>query len=117
MLGLEALGELMFAAGARAIYPGVHGYPTPVTSHEELLRITRADIRADQIHPVATHLFGTCRLSDDPKRGVIDKNFESHHVKGLYVADGSVFPSNTGVNPQLAIMALAGVAARHIAGP
>lgn len=117
MLALEVLGELMFAAGARCIYPGVQGHPTPVSSQEELLKITRADIRAEQIHPVATHLFGTCRLSDDPKRGVINKNFESHHVKGLYVADGSVFPSNTGVNPQLGIMALAGVAARRIAAP
>ena len=114
MRGLEVLGELLFAAGARAVYPGVQDRPSPVHSLEELKAITQSEIRPDQIQPVATHLFGTCRLSDDPKRGVVNSQFESHHVKGLYVADGSIFPSNTGVNPQLAIMALAGVAARQI---
>ncbi len=113
--GIRLLGQLMFAGGAREVYPGIVGRPDVVRSVEELNEVTSASFRGEAIHPVATHLFGTCRLSADPGRGVVNQNFESHHVKGLYVADGSVFPSNTGVNPQLAIMALAGVAAQRIA--
>ncbi len=113
--GIRYTGELLFAGGAREVYPGIVGRSDVVRSVEELHEVTRDPVRGVQIHPVATHLFGTCRLSADPKRGVIDQNFESHHIKGLYVADGSVFPSNTGVNPQLAIMALAGVAAKRVA--
>jgi choline dehydrogenase-like flavoprotein len=114
LLGIQKTGELFFGAGARAVYPGIRGRPSPVRSVEELYAITQEPVRATKIHPVATHLFGTARLSDDPRRGVINANFESHHVKGLFVADASVFPSNTGVNPQIAIMALAGVAAKAV---
>lgn len=115
LLGIRLTGELMFAAGARVVYPDIAGRTEAVHSVEELHAVTRDPIPGTHMHPVATHLFGTCRLSADPARGVINDKFESHHVKGLYVADGSVFPSNTGVNPQLAIMALAGVAAKRVA--
>ncbi len=113
-LGIRVLGELMFAAGAREVYPGIIGRAPIVRSVDELREVTQEPIRAAQIHPVATHLFGTCRISDDPRRGVINSRFESHRIKGLFVADASVFPTNIGVNPQLPIMAMAGVAARRV---
>jgi choline dehydrogenase-like flavoprotein len=115
LMGVRVTGEMMFAGGAREVYPGIEGRAEKVFSTEELRAVTEAPIRPTDIHPVATHLFGTCRMSADPMQGVIDSNFESHTTKGLFVADGSVFPTNTGVNPQLAIMALAGVAARRVA--
>jgi choline dehydrogenase-like flavoprotein len=115
ILGVRVTGEMMFAAGAREVCPGIRGLPSVARSVEELYNITSHQIKGDQIGPVATHLFGTCRSSEDPRRGVINSRFESHTVKGLYVTDASVFPSNTGVNPQLAIMGLAAVAARSIA--
>jgi choline dehydrogenase-like flavoprotein len=39
-----------------------------------------------------------------------------HGTESLYVVDASVFPSNIGVNPQLAIMTLARHAAHGILG-
>ena len=114
-MGIQILGKMMFAAGAREVYPGIVGRPSAVRSVDELHEVTREPIDASQIHPVATHLFGTCRISDDPRRGVVNSRFESHRTKGLFVADGSVFPTNIGVNPQLAIMAMAGVAAKRVA--
>ena len=49
--------------------------------------------------------------------GAIDRALERLREQGrLYVADSSVFPSNTGVNPQVAIMAIATLCGRHIAG-
>jgi len=50
----------------------------------------------------------------DPARGVLDAELEAHDAQMLFVADGSVFPSSLGVNPQLTIMALARRAARHV---
>jgi choline dehydrogenase-like flavoprotein len=38
---------------------------------------------------------------------VVGPDFQHHHVRGLFVADSSVFPGNLGVNPQLPIMVLA----------
>ena len=63
-----------------------------------------------------THLFGTARLGSDPARSVVRPDFRHHHVPGLYVADSSVFPSNLGVNPQIAIMALAQLCAERLLG-
>ncbi len=55
----------------------------------------------------SAHQMGTCRLAADPARGVIGDDHQVFGVKGLYVADGSTFPTASGVNPMLTILALA----------
>ncbi len=51
------------------------------------------------------HQCGTCRFGSDPKTAVLDLDCRTHDVDNLYVVDGSFFPSNSGVNPTLTIMA------------
>lgn len=51
------------------------------------------------------HQCGTCRFGTDPKTSVLDINCRTHDVDNLYVVDGGFFPSNSGVNPTLTIMA------------
>jgi len=51
------------------------------------------------------HQCGTCRFGWEPKTSVLDLNCRTHDVENLYVVDGSFFPSNSGVNPTLTIMA------------
>lgn len=51
------------------------------------------------------HQCGTCRFGTDPQTSVLDLNCRTHDVNNLYVVDGSFFPSNSGVNPTLTIMA------------
>ena len=46
-------------------------------------------------------------MGEDTNSGVVDRNFEIFNYPGLYVIDGSVVPSNLGVNPSLTITALA----------
>ena len=53
------------------------------------------------------HILGTTRMSQDPKRGVVDPSCQVHGVAGLYVAGGSVFPTSGHTNPTLMILALA----------
>ena len=62
-----------------------------------------------------THLFGGCRAGKDAATSVVDPSLKVHGVDGLYVMDASVFPSNTGVNPQHSIMSVASVAAARLA--
>jgi choline dehydrogenase-like flavoprotein len=63
---------------------------------------------------ISTHTQGGCRMGDDPARSAVDRNGESHEVKGLFVGDGSLVPRTLSVNPSLTIMALATRLAEHL---
>jgi len=60
------------------------------------------------------HQLGTLRMSNDPRRGVVDANCRVHGVENLYVAGGGVFPSGGYANPTLTIVALALRLADHL---
>ena len=63
----------------------------------------------------ATHVFGTCRMGQDPRTSVVDRDCRSHRWRNLFVVDGSVFPSSGGgESPSLTIEALAIRAGAHI---
>ncbi len=53
------------------------------------------------------HTSGTTRMSDDPKRGVVNSRSQVHGVAGLYIAGASVFPTSGHANPTLMIASLA----------
>jgi choline dehydrogenase-like flavoprotein len=63
---------------------------------------------------ISTHVQGSCRMGDDPMRSVVDRNCESHEVKGLFVGDASLVPRTLSVNPSLTVMALATRLAEHL---
>ena len=105
----------MFAAGAREVVCAVHGWPRRLgPGQSSLIDEVGSDAAA---FPLAiSHLFGTTRMSPRPDAGVVGPDFRVHGTENLYVVDSSVFPTNLGVNPQLAIMALARIAAGRIIG-
>jgi len=51
------------------------------------------------------HQAGTCRMGNDPKTSVVNKNCQVHDVDNLFVIDASVHVTNGGFNPVLTIMA------------
>lgn len=57
--------------------------------------------------PVTAHVLGGCCLGESQEHGVVDASHEVFGHSGLYVCDGSVIPSNLGVNPSLTIAAMA----------
>jgi choline dehydrogenase-like flavoprotein len=61
------------------------------------------------------HTNGTCRAGSSRKNSVIDQNFESHDVKGLFVADASSYPRAISSNSGLAAALMGAFAARRIA--
>ncbi|EPE03522.1 long chain fatty acid oxidase [Ophiostoma piceae UAMH 11346] len=64
----------------------------------------------------SAHQMGTCRMGDDKgQASVVDPRGRVWGTRGLYVADASVFPSASGVNPMVTVMALADHIARGIA--
>lgn len=55
----------------------------------------------------SSHHMGTTRMSNNPKRGVVDGNCQVHGLNNLYIASSSVFPTVGHANPTLTIAALA----------
>ncbi len=62
----------------------------------------------------AAHHSGTCRISTEPSRGVVDNNLRVHGARQIYVCDGSVLPSTGCTNTGLAIGALAHRLVEHL---
>jgi choline dehydrogenase-like flavoprotein len=114
-VAIRRLTEMMFAAGAREVYPGVHGLPDRIGSFDEIEPI--CDLPADprRLHVIAAHLFGTARMGSDPRASVVGPDLQAHDLPGLYVFDSSVFPGNIGVNPQHTICAVSWLAAERLA--
>ena len=57
--------------------------------------------------PSSRHVMGTLRMGADPATSVVDPQGRFHDVDNLYACDGSVFPTSSGYNPTLTIMAMA----------
>ena len=58
---------------------------------------------------------GTAGMDASPRRGVVGTDGAVHGAAGLYVADGSLFPSSIGVNPMMTIIAMASRVSRQLA--
>jgi choline dehydrogenase-like flavoprotein len=71
--------------------------------------------RVYQTGLLSTHVQGGCRMGSDPSRSVVDAHGECHHVRRLFVGDGSVVPRTLSVNPSLTIMSLASRLAEYLA--
>ena len=76
-------GEILEAAGAKKVIPGQHG-----ADHGQ--HFSRA---------------GHGAHGQRPATSVVDRWCRSHDVPNLYVFDASFFPTATGINPALTIMA------------
>ena len=109
------VAELMFEVGAEEVYPGVHGVPEVLRSVDEVAALRRPGITRADLHMVASHLFGTAVAGRSARDSVVGPSLEAHALRGLYVMDASVFPTNLGVNPQHSIMGVVHRASAQLA--
>lgn len=79
-----------------------------------ILESAGAEIFAVSDEPRTNHELGGCRMGEDPRTSVVDRNCQSHDVKNLFVVDGSVFPSASEKNPTHTMMALAARLSDHL---
>lgn len=112
--GLRAAAQILLAAGAREVHvPAVR--PLIVRSTKDLAAIDLEFARPHQVPLTAVHPMGTMRMGEDRRRSVVDSRGRHHHLAGLFVADGSLFPTSIGGPPQISVYTLARHLARHVA--
>lgn len=71
-------------------------------------------VYVDKITGNCSHQHGTIRMGTDPAKSVLNKWCQAHEVDNLYAIDGSPFPTATGINPTLTIMANAARVVDHL---
>jgi choline dehydrogenase-like flavoprotein len=103
--GMLAAARCYLAAGAEEVWLPVHGAPA-IRSESDLDALADLTFKSRELaHHYAVHLFGGAAMAATAERGVCDESGACFGAAGLYVTDAASLPSNTGVNPQITIVA------------
>ena len=116
--GIEVQVRLHEAAGAHQIGPLAEGAPMWRRGDDLeafISEVKRIPFRAGGYKLFSAHQMGTCRMGADPQTSVAGPWGELHDTKGVWIGDGSAFPTSSGTNPMVSIMALAHRTAEAIA--
>jgi choline dehydrogenase-like flavoprotein len=117
--GVEICARLHVAAGAYQVAMLAGDLPIWRIGDDLeafLERCRRVPLRAGGAKLFSAHQMGTCRMGTGPETSVAGPWGELHDVRGVWIGDGSAFPTSTGTNPMVSIMALAHRTAEAIVG-
>ena len=112
--GLHHCAEVLFAAGAQRVVVPFQPEPLVLERGADLGQIAHHEVREGTLPIASTHPQSTCRMGGDPATSVVNAFGELHGVRGVFVADMSVFPTSLGAPPQITTAALADRTAHHI---
>ncbi|KAF0165582.1 MAG: glucose-methanol-choline oxidoreductase [Rhodocyclaceae bacterium] len=108
---LLTMAEIQFAAGAKKVY-AVHeecaGWDSWAAAKEGIARLPMKPLA---MRVVSAHVMGGCAMGKDAGKSVVDPRGRHHQLGNLTVADGSLFPTSIGANPQQSVY---GIVARNI---
>lgn len=132
--GAIALSKLCYVSGATEIQPyvpGVEPFIASTSASQSSIEDGKDPEFADPAFAAwiqrvreansptggwsSAHQMGTCRMGATAEAGVVDDRGKVWGKESLYVADASVFPSASGVNPMITTMAIADWVSRGIA--
>ncbi|KAI1326372.1 GMC oxidoreductase [Xylariaceae sp. FL0255] len=140
LAGIIAICKLVYVEGATEIWSNVPGVPsfkrkapsikqTGESEGEEesfdhgvndadfaawIRLLEKTGMKSPRATWMCAHQMGSCRMSAKPGDGVVDPRGQVWGVDGLFVADASIFPSASGVNPMVTNMAIADYISRGI---
>jgi len=104
--GLSNVSKILFEMGATKVIPA--SFKDIIFNNvSDLSKINKLFTGQDDFILGSAHPQGGNRMSDDPKRGVVDSNFKVHGIDNMYVCDSSVFPYNIKANCQATVMSMA----------
>lgn len=111
--GMAAAAAIHAAAGAEEVltthqeglcFDGSRG---PQSLQAYLAALSARDWSANRSPLFSAHLMGSCRMGGRRAESPVMPDGRLHGTSNLYVADGSVFPSASGINPMVTIQSLA----------
>lgn len=128
MEGLLASARIAYVNGAEMIFLGqpVHPFvrdPEPrqpdgaESVNDARFEAWLSQVKKRGLHAGfgSAHQMGTCRMAADERNGVVDPSGKVWGTKNLFVADASVFPSASGVNPMVTNLAISDWISRGVA--
>ncbi|KAI9148394.1 Long-chain-alcohol oxidase FAO2 [Paramyrothecium foliicola] len=128
IVGLVAASKISYIQGAVELAPVVPGLlPFKCQKPVADRKLTDAEfvswlaqLETTSLPPTTSvfnsaHQMGTCRMSVSEDTGVVDESGKVWGVDDLYIVDTSVFPSASGANPMVTVMAISDHIARGIA--
>jgi choline dehydrogenase-like flavoprotein len=117
--GLDGAARILEAAGAGRVFSSharLVAYEPGRGSRGDFLRAADAvGYGAGRCAFYGFHQMGTVCIGGSPSTSACDPDGQTWDVRGLYVMDGSSFPSASGVNPMITIEALAHLNASRLA--
>jgi choline dehydrogenase-like flavoprotein len=117
--GIDGAAQMLEAAGARRVFSSHSkwvGYDPATGSLSQFMAdADAAGYGAAQCILNSFHIMGSARMGGSPATSACDPTGQTWEVRGLYVLDGSSFPTASGVNPQISIQAIAHMGARGLA--
>jgi long-chain-alcohol oxidase len=110
--GIDGAARILAAAGATNVF----------TAHSRMQRWRDDRFPADAFRfgpgrgsLYSFHIMGSARMGGSPASSAASPTGETWDVRNLVVADGSAFPTASGVNPMVTIEAIAHLNARRLA--
>ncbi|GAA5935270.1 hypothetical protein JCM10213_003990 [Rhodosporidiobolus nylandii] len=123
--GAIACAEIHLISGARRICTTQvdvedyvpqdgHAYLADERWKEWVRKVEKAGIQQGRCALASAHQMGSCQMGAKPSSSVVDPRGRVWGTEGLYVADASVMPTASGVNPMITNMALSHSISRFI---
>lgn len=113
---IRAGTKIFFNAGAERVHaPSMDNFFITKNQYNEIDQlITKEHFKKGKISISAAHLMGGCRMGTNIKTSVTNEWGQVHGLEDVFVADASLFPSASEVNPYLTIMCLADRVAQEV---
>jgi choline dehydrogenase-like flavoprotein len=111
--GIMAASQLHLAAGAREAVT-LHDPAVRVTCESDVRELGNVSLAPNRIGLFSAHVNGTCRMGTRPETSGCDPDGQRHGHPGIFIADGSIFPSAPGVHPQATIMAIGSLVSERV---
>ena len=103
--GVRKLTELLFEAGAVALYPGLTNGPR-LLCRDDVTKLPES-VPNGLTSLMTIHLFSSCPMGEDKRKCATNSFGQVNGFKNLFISDASLLCTPPGVNPQGTVMALA----------